>query len=411
MLKNMKHKITGKSSSINNKHITPISEFKYIPPELWTLVFVNSPAKTLVTFRSVCKSWCSIIDHPDFIYLHLKLRKRNSDNHKLLLAIEGFGRGGYLLTVREADTFRKTTQIFMKTGLYSYCLKGSCNGLLLVRQYHAPYFLQDLRLWNPCIRKSLLIPKCPLPSSFLETVNYVFGFSPVCKDYKVVAIAFDQKVLSTKPANMFVAVYTLSDQQWTVRNNGLNIDSSGFNRMFGDSDEYRFPSMAVFFQGAAYWIGYDPSEDIIYGKRPTHLVSFDFDSEKFNYLELPNVLEEKFFLRFVFLLRDSLAIFGISSFCSSIWVLEKGAWTQRFSGNLSLDGYRLFSYCKSEKTKIFYCESDGGYFMCEGTYYNIVSCQTKVLRRSMSFYLDLEEYSESLVLCKGYGAQDLRFFT
>ncbi|XP_074265410.1 uncharacterized protein LOC141587841 [Silene latifolia] len=348
--------------------------------------------------------------------MHHKLRKHNPDNHNLLLALEGLGRGGCLLTVRKADTLRKTTQIFKKTDLYWYVLKGSCNGLLLVQQCGAPYFLQDLRLWNPCIRKSLLIPKCPLPSSFLEVVNYVFGFSPLCKDYKVVAIAFDGEKFSTKPANMFVAVYTLSDQQWTVRNNGLNIDSSGFKRMVHDSEaynkhEYTFPSMAVFFQGAAYWVGYDPSEDIIPGKRPTLLVSFDFDSEKFTYLELPNIVEERFFSRFVFLLRDSLAIFGISYDSSSIWVLEKGAWTKRFSGKSGLDEYPVFSYCKAAKTKIFYCENDGGSFICGRTYYNIESCEIKKLGKSMSKDLSLEAYSESLVLCNGYGAQDLTFFT
>ncbi|XP_074265261.1 F-box/kelch-repeat protein At3g06240-like [Silene latifolia] len=267
------------------EHLPHIPEFKYIPPEVWSQIFAALPAKTLVRLRCVCKSWCSIIDHPTFVSLHLQIFKLNSGNDKLLLSLEDL-RGedkGCLVTVREAETLRNTGRIFRKPDSYSYHMIAGCNGLFLVnRKYspHRPFYgknrrrlqREELRLWNPCIRKSLVLPTRPR-SPLLKNSVYLLGFDAVSKDYKVVAIAIDycQAEETTKTD---VAVYRLSNQQWTVRDDYLNIS---YPYRLGRLGPFHSLSISVFFRGSAYWLGQIDKNRIDL----THLGSFNFDSNLF----------------------------------------------------------------------------------------------------------------------------------
>ncbi|XP_074264869.1 F-box/WD-40 repeat-containing protein 1-like [Silene latifolia] len=381
------------SSNIHQHFTTNISEFNYLPPEIWTQILLSLPAKTLLKFRCVCKSWCSIIDDPDFIQLQFRLCKINSGNNQLLVALEGLWINrdkGCLLTVCHPETLQSTGLIFMKSDSYRYRMASSCNGLLLVVQ-HGSHI--EWRLWNPCIRKSFLLPTCPL-----DTCWYLLGFAPDSKDYKVAAFAFENSS-GIPPRKILFAVYSLRDQLWTVKN--LNITSMR---------ELYSLSKAVFFRGAAYWL----AENDYQRNEPTHLGSFDFDKENIDFLELPFTMDETRFYRFLFLLGGSLAVFSISQVTSSIWVLEqdneKGPWTLWFSGKSTPDAYLLFFDCIIHQIKLFYIESDGGFFVCGDRAYNIASCQVKKLKNTPSYYFDLEAYSESLMLSKGYGAWDLRDF-
>ncbi|XP_074265349.1 putative F-box protein At3g16210 [Silene latifolia] len=401
-MQKMKSRKKTKSSS----NPTRISEFRYLPTELCTQILANLPAKTVLRFRCVCKSWCDIIDNPDFVALHRKICKINSVSSKLLLSFEWlgrFGRKGCLLTVRHADALRKTDQI-LKTS-QKYDLNGSCNELVLIRGLTGLGERNPLMLWNPCIRKSLSIPLPPLLSSSAGRVVYAFGFAPNINDYKVVAISSDWS--QADGTNTCFAVYTLSDQQWSLRNDGFNMSYPYYSRMFS-----RYcPQTGFNFQGALYWIGYDPNRDGNVADSSTHLVSLDFDLEKFNYMELPFASDDRGAVRLPFRLRESLAVFCISSVQSSIWALEgdigTGVWTQRFSGLSSSDGFDLFK--SAPFLPLFYYDSDdGGRIVYWKNSYNITSCQVHELGKSMRDYVDMQMYMEGLVLCKGYGAEDLQ---
>ncbi|XP_074265392.1 F-box/kelch-repeat protein At3g06240-like [Silene latifolia] len=347
------------------------SQFTYLPTEVWTQIFATLPAKSLLRFRRVCKSRCSIIDNPDLIGMHFKLCEINSGNNQLLLALEGVGNIGdedWLLTLRESQTLQTISRIFWISDIYSYQIKSSCNGLLLVLQ-HGPHGSQ-LRLWNP-------------------------WFAPHTQDYKVVKFAFDYSQYA---------------------------DSGNVCRLF-DS----VPT-AVFFRGAVHWLGIIDNQRHAF----THLASFDFDHKKLTFLELPFTCEESGTLRFLFFLWGSLAVFSISEVTSSIWMLDldnqKRPWTLWFSGKSTQDGYEAFELCsanlekarivslspekeaKERMTKVYYCENGGGYLVCGNKAYNIASGQVQPFKRYMSSHLELETYSESLVLSKAYGARDLRSF-
>ncbi|XP_074265395.1 putative F-box protein At3g23260 [Silene latifolia] len=407
----------------SSKNPTTLSKLPYIPPEIWIQIFSKLPAKTLLKFRCVCKSWRSIIDNPDFVHMHFQ----HNTTNKLLVALEGMGctgNEGCVLTVRDAQTLGKTDHI-LRTHSYKYCLIGSCNGLLLVKKSGSTYNQEELRLWNPCIRKSLILPTCPL-CSYLndDSTWYVLGFASDTQDYKVVKFAFDYSKYEDS-GNVYIAVYTLSNQQWTVRKDPLNVPI--LNR-YNRRGLFDYVSTAVFFRGAVHWLGKIDNQRHAF----THLASFDFDHEKLTFLELPFTCEESGTLRFLFYLRGSLAVFSISEVTSSIWMLDldnqKRPWTLWFSGKSTQDGYEAFELCSpnlenariinlspekeanERMTKVYYCENGGGYLVCGNKAYDIASGQVQPFKRYMSSHLELETYSESLVLSKAYGARDLRSF-
>ncbi|XP_074265154.1 F-box/kelch-repeat protein At3g23880-like [Silene latifolia] len=394
MLKKMKNgRKKAKSSS---------SESNYLPPEVWTLILLPLPAKTLLKFRCVCKYWCSIIDDRDFIDMHLQLCHINSGNNKLLLILEWLGCDGdekWWLTLLDSKTLQNTSRIFWESAFYSYYIIGSCNGLLLLVQHDEYGNKEELRLWNPCIRKSLILPTCPLPW-YLFGTRFLLGYTSDCKDYKVVAFAFENAQVIV-PEKIQFAVYTLRDQLWTVNTTTTSISMLELSSL----------STAVFFRGEAYWLA---NNDKQRSGLLTHLGSFNFDKERIAFLELPISLDKTSSLRFLFILGESLAVFTISKVSSSIWVLEqdniKRPWTLWFSGESSWNGYALFKLCYSKHEKVLYCESDGGYFVYTNKTYNIASCQVREFNKNMSSYSQLERYSESLVLSKGYGSCNLRVF-
>ncbi|XP_074265268.1 F-box protein At1g30790-like [Silene latifolia] len=391
---------------------------QYIPSEVLTQILAQLPAKTLLRFRCVCKSWCSIIDNPDFVSMHLHIfnnnkNKNNNFNSSELLAIESSGEweeSGFLLTLRKADTLRKISRIFESSE--RYLLHGSCNSLLLISRSRISMYV-GMRICNPSIRKSLLIPPCPLISSQMYKIDFVIGFAPHCKDYKVIAISFTPiEGVKIPDIEMRVAVYTLSDQQWCIRNDGLNMDFTTLARVFSCCSL----SNAYYSEGAAHWLGRDPYGDCHHVggmNKPTHLVSFNFDTENFTFLELPRAMGEIATSRCLFLLGESLAVIflSFSDFRKWVFKLESGKreWTQWFSGCSSAHVSNLLYYINSA-TRVLYYEGDGGYLVTEKNSCNIATNQVQLLGKSMSHRVDLVEYSESLLLCNGYGAEDMTSF-
>ncbi|XP_074265191.1 uncharacterized protein LOC141587614 [Silene latifolia] len=276
-----------------------------------------------------------------------------------------------------------------------------------------------MRICNPSIRKSLLLPHCPLFPWFGYYTTYVLGYAPQTKGFKVIAISFKDNRGVMLPEKR-LAVFTLNDQQWIVRDHDdFNFDCLSSMRLFGPY---------YLCDGAAHWLGRGPCEDSSnQDYKPTHLVSLDFDTESFTILELPHVLDNENIMSStnLFLLGESLACFCISCkreyFCITcrclrIWVLKqecgKREWTLWFSGPSSDDGFSLFHNNTRLTTKrVLYF--DGGYLVYGRKSYNIATGQVQWLGKPMNPYLEsetysksLEWYNESLLLCKGYGVED-----
>ncbi|XP_074313581.1 putative F-box protein At1g32420 [Silene latifolia] len=359
------------------------SFYDNLPSELWiNHILPTLPVKTLLRFRSVCKLWRNTIDDLRFVSEHLTLSTNNVEKNQVI-AIEMLRPGEKLicrLRVVNKNTLRKEADLFEQT---ECGFKGSCNGLFLVICYDCKLRPSTVKLWNPSIRKSLILPPCPLLDDFHlhSYVKYIFGFRPSRNDY--VVFAFREGM----PMEFSVAVYTLSDNLWNIRDYKQGLSR---HNLFMLSCEDQF----VYRDGVLHWFGKDP-----------HLISFDFELEEFSYLELPDVSQASITdhtFRYLFVLGESLALFSISSKWSSIWVLKNKLWNLWFTGTKWFAGFYYILKNPFVATRVF-VENGGDITLVFGkAIYKIMSDEIQELNGSLnSQYLILDNYMESLVLHKG----------
>ncbi|MBA0644999.1 hypothetical protein Goklo_013159 [Gossypium klotzschianum] len=153
--------------------------------------------KDLLRFKCVSKLWCSWIEDPYFINLHLSYSLKTNTNHSLILRHRKF----QFLSVNydSPKTTRRLEQPFGEQKKPIQIL-GSCNGLLAVE-----YDYNRIFLWNLSTRKYQVLPSTkidfsspsicygrskfsPPPIFYYHSTYSGFGYDPVSDDYKLVRI-------------------------------------------------------------------------------------------------------------------------------------------------------------------------------------------------------------------------------
>ncbi|XP_021848439.2 F-box/kelch-repeat protein At3g23880-like [Spinacia oleracea] len=395
----------------------------HLPPELWTEVLARLPVKILLRFRAVCKTWCSMIDDPDFLLMHRSLFKNNVDKNHLLVMSSGLW-GDQKFRVRVRDNLTITTHIRQKSK--SFKILGNCNGLVLLEDYekwdksHNNNRMRfvSTKLWNPSTQKSIVLPSCP---GYKDVV--IIGFVPSSNEHKVVVFEFPSRNLSSSTT---FSVYSVSDHLWRTKTVMIDFPVISLHCMFwfvkyGHVCDY-------YSHGAAHWL-------VSEGERQfTHVLSFDFGMESFRYVKLP-VVEDPEMVMNLFNLGESLAVFGISNKSSCIWVMTSennndNPWSVWFTGDSSSDGYKLFCRGVSYKRhfyglfprrlphslykKLLFDENTSTFIVIYNKYdepmsYNIITHKVGRVRKHRAGLRIkfVDTYVESLALCRGREDQTL----
>ncbi|KAK8503655.1 hypothetical protein V6N12_024827 [Hibiscus sabdariffa] len=210
----------------------------YIPVEVIVEILKRLPVKSLLRFRSVCKSWNSVICDPSFISTHLQASLSNNTPF-LLLSYRRNGNESFVLHY-DNDGFEEFKQLqFPAFGCASYSLLlGSFNGLI---------YLQFGR------------------------INFGFGFDSITNDYKLVIIGLEKDDAWIKPF-----LFSLNENCWK-RVNAIPPDYTF------DPGEISVP----FVNGAVHWIGYQKRNNVGFTKV---ILGFDLSAEEFFEISLPESL-------------------------------------------------------------------------------------------------------------------------
>lgn len=263
----------------------------YIPEVIMVNILSRLPVKSLLRFRCVCKAWCTLISHPQFVETHLRQQHKrpviglvvphsvDDPLHKDDLAVD--------LELHLGIPNKRTTTVL-----------DSCNGLLCVVDcYYGFYSLkppQKLILWNPSTRQCNHIP-CP---SFVGYQNcmYSFFYDPGSDDYKIVRIfTFLGK------AKTGIDIFTLKTNKWR-RVEETHSSVIGY-------------WSATYFNGNLHWLAFSYGG---YGEdERSSMVAFSLREEKFQEMELPSQ-------RAVFGLRvlgGCLCVDGL--YTNDKWVMEE----------------------------------------------------------------------------------------
>ncbi|PHU21759.1 hypothetical protein BC332_06866 [Capsicum chinense] len=166
-----------------------------LPEELITEILLKLPIKSLLKFRSVCKSWLELISSPEFVKNHLLLSTTNKDynHHGILLKFASKNEHGVKdCSLRDVLYHPETGALvdldYPGKNRHDHpFLVGSVNGLVCLA-----FGLYDLFIWNPSIRKHMKLRNYELnlimiyswesesPGNFKSG----FGYDELQDDYK-----------------------------------------------------------------------------------------------------------------------------------------------------------------------------------------------------------------------------------
>lgn len=151
-------------------------------------ILIRLPIKYVARFKSVSKSWLSLLSDPEFVREHYtRSASGNPNEYDCLIAEKQF---------RIVILSRYNETLVLPTDKH-YQLVGSINGIVCLRR------CQKLSLWNPAIHQSKEVTIAPHHSGEINSIG--FGFDPVSNDYKVV-VSIDSR---------FASFYSSKFDSWT----------------------------------------------------------------------------------------------------------------------------------------------------------------------------------------------------
>uniref|UniRef100_M1DG22 Ubiquitin-protein ligase n=1 Tax=Solanum tuberosum TaxID=4113 RepID=M1DG22_SOLTU len=177
------------------------------------------PVESLQRFKILHKSWCSIINDPNFIKMQIEESSSNVNIQKILLISSKIIPSPSLdedmldfnIGSISASSMSMNSQVvplqppnFHMSQDVSYPLVSSCNSLLCM------VYSFKIFIWNPAIRKYKIVKKLnPLKCvKCYESTLYGFAYDSVSDDYKIIATF----VFNAKDSCHIVGIYSMKNQ-------------------------------------------------------------------------------------------------------------------------------------------------------------------------------------------------------
>ncbi|XP_073133728.1 F-box protein CPR1-like [Henckelia pumila] len=177
-----------------------------LPLDLIEDILSRLPVKSLKRFRSIAKSWCSLVDSEKFIKSHLRRSLNSYSNHHLIL---GGGPALYSVDLGPLNKARMLKPPFPYNNLDG--VMSSCHGLVLVMS-EPPVF------WNPFARSYRVLPDSsmepPPGSGFYALVSYGFGYDSITDDYKVLKVMDFKNHVTQVTILMETGIFSLKSNSW-----------------------------------------------------------------------------------------------------------------------------------------------------------------------------------------------------
>ncbi|KAL3718121.1 hypothetical protein ACJRO7_003282 [Eucalyptus globulus] len=182
-----------------------------LPDEIKTEILLRLPAKSLVRFRCMCKSWNSMLTSTSFVEAYGDRSSRFGDKYLLKYNSKDSSRIGiYDLSSRLLSNLDPLFNLSHDT----YELVGSCNGIVCLAAYDKyGHTRSEISLWNPSTHERRRLPQ----PCFLVSELIGFGFDPSSSDghlgdFKVVNIRMESGFFMGRRSQ--VEVYSLRRNSW-----------------------------------------------------------------------------------------------------------------------------------------------------------------------------------------------------
>ncbi|CAJ1941296.1 unnamed protein product [Sphenostylis stenocarpa] len=188
--------------------VQKVKEVVVLPLELITQILLRLPVKSLVRFKSVCKSWLTLISDPHFTKMHFELAAAPAQR---LMLISGRALAPKVLSLdMNASLNNYSAYVELKVSCAAFPstfvrIGGSCRGFLLLDCF------RHLCLWNPStgIHKQVSYSRMATNGDILFSMFRGFGYDPLTDDYLVVQL-LDRL---GKPGNL-AEVFSVRANKW-----------------------------------------------------------------------------------------------------------------------------------------------------------------------------------------------------
>ncbi|XP_074271025.1 F-box protein CPR1-like [Silene latifolia] len=193
------------------------------------VILVEILAKTLIRFKSVCKSLNFVISSRDFVRLYLRHQSLSSSATDKCLILAGDHRINCYQFDQHATT-TPTTFVYSKTSRHEeLAVIGTSNGLLCIRLIKGNF--SEFSILNPTTRSYRCIRT--LHEELGVGHSYGFGFDHENLDYIIVVVSdyLNNSAVKTR----ITSVYSLNKNSWRVVNEiaVATTDTTEGVRMYG----------------------------------------------------------------------------------------------------------------------------------------------------------------------------------
>jgi F-box interacting protein len=404
----------------------------HLPEELLIAILSRLPIKSLLRFKCVCKNWYTLIQTPNFLDKHSQI---HNQTHALVLhKVRDLSRAYYEENGLDYDPYAMSgwnsgikDELFALLGFpdealefqpplhdkiidfiqvfpYTHGIIGPVNGLFLLK-----YFRDDalqISLWNPATTEFKLVH---LPTFMFSSHScsagfgcsdfgygclhlFGFGLDILTDTYKVVWIP----IVSPKPFDFPKAAIQTLGTCWRP------IEADAFVLPLTFSLWGRFAySCPVYLGGVIYWL--------IQHEYVFWIISFDFGSEVFREIHMPDRASYKCDYNLVLYNDDSIALL-VTEYVSEelpviesveIWVMkqeDEGNWIKNFSFEVG-HNERLskpLGFLKSDN-EIFFETSDNKLVLYATNTDNVRDFGVQGKCSGFTFSFSVFNYKETLV--------------
>ncbi|KAK1419129.1 hypothetical protein QVD17_28287 [Tagetes erecta] len=272
----------------------PSSVENDLPGEVVSDILIRLPAKPLSQFRTVSKSFNTLISHPSFIKSHLHHSTSTHDDETLMLihSLFCFNSTNPVTThhsqsphISNSGSIRLPRSFNLPPRYNRASVIGSVNGLVCFLLTTGVGFVTPvIHIWNPSLSAVMTVAPYAVVGDGVLDLHYGFGFDLVNDDYKVVNFArmFRPPGFLTAGDCVFqdwmkVEVYSMKKGSWGVISDRF---PSSVTCVFDDAKVSITGSDGR--DGRVHWLccGGIRTKQII--------VAFDLGVEKFSQLSLPD---------------------------------------------------------------------------------------------------------------------------
>nr|KYP58174.1 F-box/kelch-repeat protein At3g06240 family [Cajanus cajan] len=289
-----------------------------LPWELIIEILLRLPVKSLIHFKTVCKSWLTLISDPHFASSHFELAAACTERLvfvSLALSLPSVPEfrtidfNAHLLDDSASPTFKN---MFYRPRPYDDIeFLGSCRGFLLLE-------LNGIFcVWNPSTGAYKFVHPSPVVTGRRKFFAFRgFGYDPSTDDYLVVQVYHNK--LSGDYATL-VDYFSIKTNSWKE----IGATPLNYRQCFS----YRNSTAGCFLNGAIHWLAvcYDASIHVI--------AAFDLTERSLSHIPLPlNFEHHDFNPSFLRILGGSLNLCSLGRDSLEIWMMKeykvKSSWTK-----------------------------------------------------------------------------------